>query len=161
VALLILLVLLSSINLYKISYNISGACFCQYVYAGENYGSIKNDLKKVVDYLNEHDSKDKVLVSDVYTSVIFPALTPVIPMMSFWLALHQYPEYEEGVFSMNNFYGGLMSDDEATNWLKENHVSYVYVGDQIRQDIKDNELNYSALKEVLRSGNHVLYEVSY
>jgi len=156
----IVLVIGSGWFAYLRSYERALVCFCNVKYF--DYGYPKKDIMDVLVWLRSNSKETDIVLSDTYAGVLIPAFSGNRVYTSWWFRLTEVGAYFQTTNVSRHFYTGTMTNKDALNFLRENNISYVFVGEKEREYAEGmKELRYPMLSLVFQSGETRLYKVEY
>jgi hypothetical protein len=115
-----------------------------------------NDFYNAMIWLKDNTARTDVVLSKVTAGNYIPAYS------GNYVYLGHNPEtpmYSQKVDNVNQFFSGTMIPKDAQQFLKTEHISYVFYGPQEKDNNQKDIKQYSFLKEVFTSPYVTLYRV--
>ena len=128
--------------------------------SGGDYQTFNNDDLVMAEYIKEHTPSDAVFLTGTYH------LNPVVTLSgrniyvgsSLYVFFHGMDDdYFNRSENVKQLYKA--SPDELVDFCKDNGISYVYVGENERNEHQPSEETLSGLEEVFTVGSETLYRV--
>lgn len=153
------IVLFPSKHAYVMSYSLNHACFC--MLPGYDYAYPKKEIMDAIYWLRDHTKENDTVLSGYFAGILIPAFAGNSVYTSWWFRLAQPPNFNPVMFAYENFYSERMKSEEALQFLKREKITYIFLGSEERAIVPNRgDLQYSFLKEVTRSGNTLVYEIT-
>ncbi|OGK24588.1 hypothetical protein A2954_01445 [Candidatus Roizmanbacteria bacterium RIFCSPLOWO2_01_FULL_37_12] len=115
------------------------------------------DMYNAFIWLDKNSKNEEVVLSHIYAGNYIPAYSGNYVYLG-----HnpETPHYNERVKKLEAFYSGILSNQEAKKFLKDEKISHIVYGPQEKQKSVKDVKKYSFLKEVYNSGFVRLFKFS-
>lgn len=158
-AVMLILILGTSIFSYQRTLRRSTLCFCQPEILDFGYPA-KTDIRSI-DWLRQNTSPNSVVLSGYRAGMLIPAFAGNRVYTSWWYKLIEPHTFPAVMTALSDFYRQTADDTSAYTFLKTYNISYVYYsGEERALNPYINGLAYPFLTEVHREGDTRIYAVN-
>ncbi len=153
----VLVVLGSSYETFSASFTRAELCFCDV--PTSTFGYPQQDLVSVLTWLGTHSSENEIVLSGFYAGNLIPVFSGNRVYTSWWQRLMEPAGLYDVRMSMESFYLGKMTDDEAAMFVHTNNIRWVLYSPTEHINPAFQTLPYSFLTLARQTGDTQLYKV--
>lgn len=140
---------------YEANYNRTHLCFCMQRYFTFAYP--KRDLMGGMFWLRDHTKESDIVLSLYHAGSLVPAFSGNRVQVSWWFRLVEPPNFYPVMNQVFAFYRQAMTANEAHEFVKSNHIAYVFYGEE---EQNPRWVPYPFLTEVYRNSGVIIYRVT-